>query len=202
VETKKISPRAAPWFRIKPAQVEEQRKQATKSIWADEVNDDADDAQLLGGEEGSAQPSMNGVTTFNMDQPTEADDETDPRQPAAKDLRTNIARPKAAPRPSQQVDAAAPQPPREANPQQSDQMMDMLRQMQQQMQQQAEESARKDALIVQLQQTISSLQITIQAMQQAMSSTAMANNPSGQPGAGGAAGQGVMMDGAAPSAPQ
>ncbi len=202
VEPKKISPRAAPWFRIKPSQVEEQQKQQTRSIWAEEAEDDPEENQDggegadagaadqgLGGNEQPA-PRVTNTNTYDIDQPTNTDNEGAPTHPAPKFHRVRMANPKAAPRPPLRVAAAAvQQQPREGQPQFNDQLMEMLKQMQRQQQQQAEESAKKDALIHQLQQTIMSLQETIHSMQQAFNSSAAAAT-SAQPAPAGAAGHG------------
>ncbi len=167
------------------------REETTKSIWADDADEEEQNGTRIcgGGDHGDmtteerAQNEANfgWVHTYNMDQPKDTDDENSETRPSPpKGPRFAMANPKAAPRPAPMSGAAAPQPPPPpagADHGMNAQLMDMLRQMQAQQQQQAEESARKDSIILQLQQTIASLQVTIQAMHQSFNPAAAAQGP-------------------------
>ncbi len=177
IEPKRISARAAPWFRIKPAEASKDDAQTTRSIWAEEVDDD-DDSFPTHREEAPVQTerprgvdTLGSATTFDMDQHRDTDDENGEIRPSPpKGHRVAMANPKAAPRPRRlSMEEASGDQGTISGGGIDNQMAEMMKMMQQQQQAQAEENAKKDALIQQLHQTIASLQATILAMQQAFS---------------------------------
>ncbi len=170
-EPQKVTARAAPWFKIKPEKADTETC-TTRSIWADEVDDDQEDIQEFVMQEAqdcaialgitpSPQPHHHAKPVDDAEETEESSAKHRRIEASERDHPTTAAGGGSAP-------CATQQQPQDK----TDQILLMLQVMQ-------KDNEKKDAMIAQLQDTIRTLQATIGAMQAKMDLAALAELQAG-----------------------